>query len=113
MRDDPSTVCCPPVRDVPDLRPVEGEDAERELSDLARAIGHPIRVRILRLLSGAASAGCGDLVSALPVAQSTVSQHLKVLREAGLVRGDVEGAGRSYCIDPRGLRRLRALVAAL
>lgn len=113
MKNDLPTICCPPLRDVPDLRPIEGDDAERELAELARAIGHPIRVRILRMLSSAASAGCGDLVSALPVAQSTVSQHLKVLREAGLVRGDVEGAGRSYCIDPRGMRRLRALVAAL
>lgn len=92
---------------------MEGEETEAELAELARALGHPTRVRILRMLSGAPTAGCGDLVAALPVAQSTVSQHLKILREAGLVRGDVDGARRAYCIDPRGMRRLRALVAAL
>lgn len=105
--------CCPPLRDTPDLRPVEGLEAESELAALTKATGHPTRIRILRMLSGLGTAGCGDLLAELPLAQSTVSQHLKVLLEAGLVRGDVEGPRRSYCIDPRGMRRLRALVGAL
>ncbi len=106
-------LCCPPLQDLADLRPVEGEDAELELATLAKAIAHPTRVRILRMLSSRSGAGCGDLVAELPIAQSTVSQHLKILREAGLVRGDVDSPGRSYCLDPRGMRRLRALVGAL
>ena len=56
---------------------------------------------------------CGDIVEQLPLAQSTVSQHLKVLKDAGLIRGTIEGPRTSYCIDPVGLRKLRVLVAAL
>jgi len=113
MSEHPTDTCCPPLKHAPDLRPVEGLDAEAELAALAKAIAHPARVRILRILSGVTAAGCGDLVAELPLAQSTVSQHLKILREVGLVRGDVEGPRRSYCIDPRGMRRLRALIGAL
>lgn len=105
--------CCPPTVYTPDLRPVEGEDAEGELVDLAKAVAHPARVRILRMLSDAGATACGDLVADLSLAQSTVSQHLKILRKAGLVRGEVDGPRRSYCIDPRAMRRLRALVGAL
>jgi ArsR family transcriptional regulator len=52
-------------------------------------------------------------VQILPLAQSTVSQHLKVLKEAGLIRGEIDGARVCYCIDPRALRRLKALVGGL
>ncbi len=113
MKDSALDPCCPPVESSPDLRPVEGDDAEHELAALAKALGHPTRVRILRMLAQRSGAGCGDLVSELPLAQSTVSQHLKILRAAGLVRGEVDGTRRSYCLDPRGMRRLRALVGAL
>lgn len=113
MNDHTDNACCPPLKDTPDLRPVEGPAAESELAALAKAIGHPMRVRILRRLSGLGTAGCGDLVAELPLAQSTVSQHLKILLEVGLVRGDVEGPRRSYCIDGRGMRRVRALIGAL
>lgn len=79
---------------------------------LAKALAHPVRVQIVRIL--AATEGCvNELVEQLPLAQSTVSQHLKVLKEAGLVRGTVEGPRTCYCIDPAGLRRLRVLVAGL
>jgi ArsR family transcriptional regulator len=56
---------------------------------------------------------CGEIVEVLPLAQSTVSQHLKVLKDAGLIRGEVDGPRVCYCIEPRTLRRLRALVAGL
>ncbi len=105
--------CCPEPSVEPDLRPVEGEEADEELAALAKAIGHPARVRILRLLVRETACVCGDIVDELPLAQSTVSQHLKVLKEAGLVRGDVEGPRVCYCIEPRALRRLRVLVAGL
>lgn len=97
----------------PNLKPVEGEEAELELAALAKAISHPARVRILRLLEQRDSCLCGDLVDELPLAQSTVSQHLKVLREASLIRGESDGPRTAYRLESRTMRRLRALVAAL
>src|SRR5690606_20047260 len=105
--------CCPPARELEDLRPIEGDDADEELATLAKALGHPIRVKILRILIRKNACICGDIVADLPLAQSTVSQHLKVLKEAGLIRGDIEGRTVCYCIEPRALRRLRALVVGL
>ncbi|MGE0713136.1 MAG: ArsR/SmtB family transcription factor [Planctomycetota bacterium] len=103
----------PPQLQDPDLRPVEGEEADRDLAALAKAVGHPARVAILRLLARKNSCICGEIVDELPLAQSTVSQHLKVLKEAGLVQGEVDGPRICYCIDPRTLRRLKVLVAGL
>jgi ArsR family transcriptional regulator len=107
---------CPPTpqpKDEPDLRPVEGADADEELALLAKAVGHPARVQILRLLVRREACVCGDIVDELPLAQSTVSQHLKVLKEAGLVRGEIDGPRVCYCVEPRTLRRLKALVGSL
>ncbi len=103
----------PESKDEPDLRPVEGSDADEELALLAKAVGHPARVQILRLLVRREACICGDIVDELPLAQSTVSQHLKVLKDAGLIRGSIDGARICYCVDPRTLRRLRALVGGL
>jgi ArsR family transcriptional regulator len=98
--------CGPAPALVPDP---EGDD---DLATLAKALGHPVRVQIVRIL--ARTTGCvADLVGQLPLAQSTVSQHLKVLKEAGLIRGTIDGPRTCYCIDPEGLRRFRMLVAAL
>lgn len=104
---------CPPQDNRPDLRPVEGNDADAELAELTKALGHPARVKILRLLSEKASCVCGELVDELPLAQSTVSQHLKVLKEAGLIRGEISGPRTCYCLEPRAVRRLKALIGAL
>ena len=88
------------------------DETDEALATLAKAIAHPVRVQIVRIL--ARTEGCGgDLVEQLPVAQSTVSQHLKILKEAGLVRGTVEGPRTCYCIDPDGLRRLRMMISGL
>jgi len=95
------------------LRPIEGTEADEELSALAKALGHPARVQILRLLTRRSSCVCGDIVDELPLAQSTVSQHLKILKEAGLIRGDVDGPRVCYCIEPRTLRRFKALIGGL
>ena len=105
--------CCPPADERPDLRPIEGPEADEELAALGKALGHPARIQILRLLARRSSCVCGDIVEELPLAQSTVSQHLKVLKEAGLVRGDVDGPRVCYCLEPRTLRRLKALVGGL
>ncbi|MGD0836820.1 MAG: metalloregulator ArsR/SmtB family transcription factor [Polyangia bacterium] len=95
------------------MRPVEGREADEDLAALAKALGHPARVRILRLLVRRSACICGDIVDELPLAQSTVSQHLKVLQEVGLIRGEVDGTKVCYCIEPRTLRRLKALVGGL
>lgn len=105
--------CCPGPSAQPDLRPAEGKEAEEELAALAKAIGHPARVQILRILERRTACVCGDIVDQLPLAQSTVSQHLKVLKEAGLIRGEVDGPRVCYCIEPRALRRLKVLVAGI
>lgn len=105
--------CCPAPNNETDLRPVEGPGADEELATLAKAIAHPARVQIIRILVRKTACVCGDIVDELPLAQSTVSQHLKVLKEAGLIRGEVDGPRVCYCIEPRALRRLRALVAGL
>lgn len=103
----------PESNEAPDLRPVEGDEADEELAILAKAVGHPARVRILRLLVRREACICGDIVEELPLAQSTVSQHLKVLKDAGLVRGEIDGPRVCYCVEPRTLRRLKALVGSL
>jgi ArsR family transcriptional regulator len=108
-----SAGCCAPPSAEPDLRPIEGPEADEDLAALGKAIGHPARVAILRLLVRRTSCVCGDIVDELPLAQSTVSQHLKVLKEAGLIRGEVDGPRVCYCIEPRTLRRLKVLVAGL
>lgn len=108
-----SRSCCEEQNSPPDLRPVEGKEADEELADLAKAVGHAARVQILRILARRNDCVCGDLVDELPLAQSTVSQHLKVLKDAGLIRGEVDGPRVCYCIEPRILRRLKALVGGL
>ena len=105
--------CCPPSVAGPDLRPIEGSEADSELAELAKAIAHPARVQIMRLLARKSGCVCGEIVDEVPLAQSTVSQHLKVLKEAGLIRGEVDGPRVCYCVEPAALRRLRALVASL
>lgn len=94
----------------PDLRPVDGPDANDELATLAKAIAHPARMQIVRILQSRASATCGELVDELPLAQSTVSQHLAQMKDAGLVGTDGRGA---YRLEPAAVRRLRSLVGAL
>jgi len=108
-----SEPCCPPANEQADLRPIEGDDADEELATLSKALAHPARVKIVRILLRKSACTCGDIVDELPLAQSTVSQHLKVLKDAGLIRGDVDGPRVCYCIEPRALRRLRALVGGL
>lgn len=111
MPEPPPAPTADPTR--PDLRPAEGEAADAELAALAKAVGHPARVAILRLLARKSACVCGEIVDELPLAQSTVSQHLKVLKSAGLIQGEVSGPRICYCIDPRVLRRLKVLVAGL
>lgn len=74
---------------------------ENRLAKYAKALGHPARIAILKILSSKASCQCGDIVEELPLSQSTVSQHLKELKEAGLIKGEIEGVKVCYCIDEK------------
>jgi len=77
----------------------EYSDSTLLIAKYAKALSHPARVAILNLLLQKQACVCGDIVDELPIAQSTVSQHLKELKEAGLIKGDIEGASVCYCID--------------
>ena len=92
---------------------VRDEAVDAELGLLAKALGHPARVRILRLLLARDSCFCGEIVDQLPLAQATVSQHLKVLKDAGLIRGEIEGLRTCYCADRERLTRLHDLLGGL
>jgi ArsR family transcriptional regulator len=87
--------------------------ADEELAALARALGHPARVRIVRYLLSRESCMCGDIVEHVPLAQSTVSQHLKTLKASGLIRGTIDGPRVCYCVEPTVLERLKQLVSEL
>ncbi len=86
---------------------------DKELARLAKALAHPARVRIVQALMKLDACMCGDLVEMLPLAQSTVSQHLKVLKLAGVVQGAIEGPKRCYCVNPDALKRLKELLSNL
>jgi ArsR family transcriptional regulator len=93
--------------------PAGTPETDEELARYAKAMGHPMRVRILRILARQTECICGEMVALLPVAQSTVSQHLKVLKEAGLVQGEIDGPRVRYCIAPEALTRLKSLIQRL
>ena len=83
------------------------------LAALARALSHPARLAILRVLAARQTCACGEIVDVMPLAQATVSQHLKVLREAGLVRGTVDGPRSCYCLAPDALATAATAFAGL
>lgn len=97
---------------VPTAGEVIAPDDDR-LAELSKALGHPARVRIVRLLQDGQACITGDLVGQLGLAQSTVSEHLRILRDAGLIHGEIEGPRTRYCIDATGLATLHAGVAAI
>lgn len=74
---------------------------ELSIAKYAKALSHPARIAILNLLLKKQACVCGDIVDELPLSQSTVSQHLKALKEAGLIKGDIDGASICYCIDEK------------
>lgn len=74
---------------------------DNKVSKYAKALSHPARIAILRILIQRQACICGDIVEELPLSQSTVSQHLKELKEAGLIKGEIEGVKICYCIDER------------
>ena len=94
--------------------PASSVDAGLRLAKLCRALGHPARIIILRFLTAQrGGATCGEIVRQLPLAQSTVSQHLAVLKDAGLVRADADPPRVRYAVEPLALDALKRDVASL
>jgi ArsR family transcriptional regulator len=90
-------------------------DQNEELAALAKALGHPARVKIVRYLLAQEEGTCicGDICEQIPLAQSTVSQHLKMLKRAGLIQGRVDGPRICYCVNRSRLTRLKVLIESL
>jgi len=91
----------------------ESQPNIKKLAILCKALGHPARISILRQLLREDRCVCGRIVEILPLAQSTVSQHLKILKEAGLIIGEVEGPKTCYCVDKAQLAALANDISAL
>ncbi len=83
-------------------------EQQNQVATLAKALGHPARLAIMEYLLKVNTCICSDIVNELPLAQPTVSQHLKELKNAGLIKGDIEGNSICYCIDAKVLSRLQA-----
>lgn len=83
------------------------------LARYAKALSHPARIAILETLAKKATCICGEIVEVLPLAQSTVSQHLKELKEAGLITGEISGLNSCYCLNPKAVRELEKISGTL
>lgn len=83
---------------------------ENKLAKYAKALAHPARIAIVNLLAGKATCQCGDIVEELPLSQSTVSQHLKELKDSGLIKGEIEGTKVCYCIDEKEWKAAQAVL---
>lgn len=88
------------------------ENSQEDIARFAKALAHPTRLEILRLLHDQSCCFTGDLVEVLPIAQSTVSQHLKELKNAGLIQGEINPPKTKYCINQENWRKAKLLFAA-
>lgn len=86
---------------------------QNDLATLTKALGHPARIAILQFLIKSKACVCGDIVEELPLSQSTVSQHLKELKKAGLIKGDIEGPTVCYCIDEKAWNKAKKVLNEL
>jgi predicted transcriptional regulator len=82
---------------------------EQELAEFAKALAHPARISILKVLAQKNECICGEIVEILPLAQSTVSQHLKELKAAGIIKGEISGVKTCYCIDENNWTKMGVL----
>ena len=82
---------------------------EQELAEFAKALSHPARIAILKVLAQKNECICGEIVEVLPLAQSTVSQHLKELKNAGLIDGETDGPRSCYCINWKAFEKFNAV----
>jgi len=81
-------------------------DKQNEIASLAKALGHPARIAIIEYLLKVDDCICGDIVNELPLAQATVSQHLKELKSSGLIKGSIEGNAICYCINQKAIKTI-------
>jgi len=88
-------------------KPKEFTDGQHEMALILKALGHPARVAIIEYLLSVDTCICGDIVDVLPLAQPTVSRHLKELKNAGLIKGNIEGNTICYCIDEKTIEELQ------
>jgi ArsR family transcriptional regulator len=88
-------------------------DKQNEIATLAKAIAHPARVAIIDYLIKTEACICGDIVNELPLAQPTVSQHLRELKNAGVIKGNIEGNSICYCIDEKILAKLQSYFSGI
>lgn len=82
-------------------------DKQNGMATLTKALGHPARIAIIEYLIKIDTCICGDIVNELPLAQPTVSQHLKELKNAGLIKGSIEGNSICYCVDEKAIEKLQ------
>jgi len=86
---------------------------QNELATMAKALGHPARIAIIQHLLKINSCICGDLVDEIPLAQPTISRHLKELKAIGIIKGTIEGTSVNYCIDADKWREIQTLFNGL
>lgn len=89
------------------------KDKQNSIAILAKALGHPARIAILEYLIKVDTCICGDIVNELPLAQPTISQHLKELKNAGLIKGNIEGNSICYCVDEKAIIKLQNYFAGI
>jgi len=86
---------------------------QKRTAELMKALGHPARIAIIELLAERENCICGDITEELPLAQSTVSQHLKALKTAGIIKGEIDGVRVCYCLDEEGIKEIKDLFSPL
>jgi len=94
-------------------KPEKFKREEIELAEIAKALAHPARIKILKILIDKNVCMCGQIVDLLPLAQATVSQHLKELKKAGLIQGEIEGPKTCYCLDNDTLQKAKEAFGSL
>jgi len=88
-------------------------DVQNDIAKIAKALGHPARVAIVDYLVKVNACICGDIVNELPLAQPTVSQHLKELKNAGIIKGEIEGNAICYCIDEQVIKKINDYLSGI
>ena len=86
---------------------------QKRTAELMKALGHPARIAIIELLAERNTCICGDITENLPLAQSTVSQHLKALKKAGIIKGEIDGVRTCYCLNEKGIKEINELFPSL
>jgi len=95
----------------PETMPLPRDDSAEAFAQLAWALAHPVRIRILRFLLGRENCVCGEIVDQFSLAQSTISQHLKILKQSGLIQGEVDGPKVCYGVNTKRLAELQQFIA--